>query len=105
MKIGLKGKKGKEQEISGTKKCHVVILGADDNPKNLQDANIPPKATGAQVKTQLGLPLEYVLRRQATGEVLNNGDDIFDKIEDGDKLLLNPKTKVGQSHLSSFFRR
>jgi len=88
----MKADKDKAEEV---KRCHYVALGADDNPKTLGDVNIPKGANGSQVKTQLGVPMEYILRRQATGEVIQNNDDVYDKVQDGDKLLLNPPTKVG----------
>jgi len=89
--------KNKEEESDNVlKRCHLVVLGADDNPENVHDVNIPPNTTGAQLKTELELPLEMILRRQANGEVIANNDDVFTKVEEGDKLLVNPPVKVGE---------
>ncbi|MBI4999990.1 MAG: hypothetical protein HZB92_00465 [Euryarchaeota archaeon] len=90
----MKPDKDKTDEV---KQCHAVVIGADDNPENIQNLNIPKGATGAQVKTQLGKPLDYVLRRQESGEVIQNSDEVYQKVKEGDKLLLNPLTRVGQA--------
>ena len=106
LKLG-KSKKDKEQGNNEMKKVHIVVIGTENDPnspKSMNDGNIPPRTSGADLKTQLGLDLDFILRRRSTGEVINNTDDVYQKIDgEGEKLLLNPPAFIGAYAPSFFF--
>lgn len=87
------------------KQIAVVVAGAQD--QEVKDVTIKPGTSVRDILSTLELD-RYILSRR-DGTFLNPNDDVYDKVENGEKLFASAEADVGEvgfmTHLRPFFPR
>jgi hypothetical protein len=72
------------------KKLSVVVAGTGQ----IRDLEIQPGTTAGDILSQLSLQ-NYLLSRGPNEPFLANAENVFDKVNDGEKLFASTKAEVG----------
>ena len=76
------------------KQASIVVPGAnEDAPLNITDLTLQPGTTVREAVEAAGLA-GYMLRTES-GEILTEKDNLYTRIQDGEKLFAAPKMDVG----------
>ena len=76
------------------KQISIVVPGAsEDAPLNIMDITLKPATTVGEVLEAANLA-GYVLRTKS-GDILDERDNIYTRIQDGEKLFAAPRMDVG----------
>lgn len=73
------------------KSLSIVVAGTGQ----IRDIEIEPGTTAGDVLSQLGLQ-DYLLSKGPNDPFFANGESIYDKVGDGEKLFCSTKAEVGQ---------
>ena len=77
-----------------SKRASIVVPGANgDAPLNITDLTLQPGTTVREAVEAAGLA-GYMLRTES-GEILTERDNLYTRIQDGEKLFAAPKMDVG----------
>lgn len=95
-----------KKAMKETKTITLIIVGTG-NPK-AEDVNIVKGSTTEDIKRSspnLKKKMEYTFVRKATGEALNKGVDLFEILEDHEKVDASPSAELGgmREAISRFF--
>lgn len=74
------------------KRLSVVIAGSGQ----IRDVEIQPGTTAGDVLNQLNIP-DYLLSKGPNDPFFANRESIFDKVEDGAKIIASTKAEVGRA--------
>lgn len=72
------------------KSLSIVVAGTGQ----IRDIEIEPGTTAGDVLSQLGLQ-DYLLSKGPNDPFFANGESIYDKVGDGEKLFCSTKAEVG----------
>jgi hypothetical protein len=77
-----------------SKQAAIVVPGAsEDAPLNITDITLEPGTTVGEALEAVGLT-GYVVRTKS-GDILDARDNLYTRIQDGEKLFAAPRMDVG----------